>query len=343
MMRTLCRSLLLASAVACPAAAQPVVPAVDPHGLQPHQIVAAQASARAAVTGPATPAAGSQGAVPTTMPPKIDPVALNRPLTRKALINVEVARHWINRFQRPRLDADGVEHFRADRGQVQVVTAVDHITDIALAPGEIIAPPLHIGDAADWRLHPAVSGSGSRIISHILLKPDDAGLDTNLVIETSKRTISVELVSRRADYMPLVSLDLPDADEVNGPGGQPIPAGYSLSGLATNPCDQPPAIGPQQFRITGAHASWRPTQVWVVATPVGYKTCIELPADIGSGDLPALLALGDDGGWFSSPSKQLISVRFTGRRYVADELLNRFVLIAGVGSDQRRVIVRRVQ
>jgi type IV secretion system protein VirB9 len=289
-----------------------------------------------------TAAAGGQGTVPMTMPPKIDPVSSDKPLPHKAYVAVVTARHWINRYQKPRMDADGVEHFTPGHGQVFVVAAVDHITDIALSPGEIVIPPLHVGDSMNWKFHPAVSGSGRQMISHILLKPDDAGLSTNLVIETNKRTISIALVSRRADYMPLVSLDLPNDSDGwgNGTGGW----SNGMQGLVpavASPCDQPPAVGPDQFRISGDHVPWRPTQVWAVSTSVGMKTCIEFPASIGSEDLPVLLALANDGGWFSSPSKNIVNVRFVRRRYIADELLNRVVLIAGVGGSQHEVKVTR--
>jgi type IV secretion system protein VirB9 len=376
------RLALLASALACPALAQvsPDVPPLDraglptrdpatiqalqraQHAIQTGQVpggrasaqsritpTTAQASAQATMTtAQAGPAAGNgqgngQGSVPLAMPPKIDPVSPDKALPHKAYVAVVAARHWIDRYQKPRMDADGVEHFVPGRGQVFVVAAVDHITDISLSQGEIIIPPVYLGDAADWKFHPAVSGSGRQILSRILLKPDDAGLSTNMVIETNKRTISVALASRRADYMPLVSLDMPDDTDGFGAVGTAAWTGTGTGGREiASPCDQPPSIGPDQFRIAGdLHVPWRPTQVWAVSTPVGTKTCIEFPAGIGSESLPVLLALANDGGWFSSPSKDVVNVRFVKRRYIADELLNRFVLVAGVGGSQQEIRVTR--
>jgi type IV secretion system protein VirB9 len=351
MIRTL-RNALLASCVALPALAQEVPPinpnahdAATVHALAQADAAAghgaAQASATAASTRLATTTAPASGTVPMTMPPKIDPISPDKSLSRKAYAGVIAARRWINKYQKPKLGSDGTVHFLPNRGQPFVVTAVDHITDIALAPGEIIVPPLHIGAAEDWKFHPAVSGSGRNIVSHILVKPDDAGLSTNLVIETNKRTISIALVSRRSDYMPLVAMDLPDDDDSGWNSAVHLADAGGMPGAVASPCDQPPAIGPEMFKITGDRVDWRPLQVWAVSTPVGYKTCIEFPAGIGSGSLPALLALADDGGWFSSPSKDIVNVRFVNRRYIADELLNKFVLISGVGSDQKSVRVVR--
>ena len=86
---------------------------------------------------------------------------------------------------------------------------------------------------------------------------------------------------------------------------------------------------------------WKPVQVYAVGTPVGQKLCVQLPADIGSRMLPALLALGPSEGWFSGPSKQPVNARFLNNRYVVDSLLDAFVLVDGVGSAQQKVTVRR--
>jgi type IV secretion system protein VirB9 len=226
-----------------------------------------------------------------------------------------------------------------------VVTAVDHLTDIALAPSETIFPPLHVGDSSAWKFHPAMSRSGGQSISHVLVKPTDAGLSTNMIIQTNKRTISVALTSRQRDYMPLVSLDPPEDDDadfaayetkLNGDA-----AGTPGNAQPASACEQAPVVPPDQFAISGDTASWRPTQVYQVSTPVGIKTCVDFPSDIGSTSLPALLALADDGGWFSGPTETVVNVRFMNRRFIVDEALSRFLLVDGVGGSQRSIKIIR--
>ena len=73
----------------------------------------------------------------------------------------------------------------------------------------------------------------------------------------------------------------------------------------------------------------------------GAKTYIEFPRDIGAGDLPTLVALGDDGGLFTEPSKQLVNYRFVHGRFEVDKVLGRAALISGVGGDQVSVRVER--
>lgn len=351
---------LLASCIAIPAMAQEVPAAITDGATatataNSQAAVAkaqAQAKANASASAQANMSNNGQGTaqanastVPRTMPPAIQVISPDKPLTRKEAVGVQVAQTWIQKFQKPHLDADGIVHFMAEKGQIFVVTSVDHITDIALAPGETIFPPLHVGDSQSWKFHPAMSRSAGKSVSHILVKPIDAGLSTNMVIQTNKRTISIALTSRQRDYMPLVSLDLPeddDADFTNYEATKLSSGGVAATAAQpASACDQVPVVPPNQFEIDGDKAPWRPTQVYQVSTPVGIKTCIDFPSDIGSTSLPALLALADDGGWFSGPTKIVVNVRFVNRRFIVDEALSRLVLVDGVGSAQRSIKITR--
>jgi type IV secretion system protein TrbG len=53
------------------------------------------------------------------------------------------------------------------------------------------------------------------------------------------------------------------------------------------------------------------------------------------------VALANDGGWFSSPTPQIVNYRVQGNRYVVDAVLDRAALISGVGSGQQRVVISR--
>ena len=142
--------------------------------------------------------------------------------------------------------------------------------------------------------------------------------------------------------MPLVAFDYPEDTTLawsmyaSSNGGQSYGGSYSNS-----PCDQQPTLPPAAFKIGGDHPSWKPVQAYAVSTPNGIKTCIEFPSSIGSSDLPALLLLGNDGGWFSGPSEQIVNYRFVNRRFELDRLVDRAVLVAGVGSSQERVEITR--
>jgi type IV secretory pathway VirB9-like protein len=73
----------------------------------------------------------------------------------------------------------------------------------------------------------------------------------------------------------------------------------------------------------------------------GAKTYIQFPKGVAHGDLPALVALGDDGGLFTEPSKQLVNYRYVQGRFEVDKVLDRAALISGVGWDQTTVKISR--
>lgn len=291
-------------------------------------------------------ASNGQAAVPPTMPPKADPVSANKPLSKKEWAGVAVARSWINKYQKPRLDSDGTERFDSCHGQISIVAAVDHVTDIALTPGEIIQPPLQVGDSADWISHPVAAHVNGKLVSHVIVKPKDAGLRSNIVIQTNKRTLLVELVSRRSEYMPLIAIDTCD-DQQDGSGAAYWASYNAQTGAgggrsSGSPCDLPPTVPPDQFKIEGDNVSWRPLQAYQVSTPnAGIKTCVEFPSNIGSLKLPALLALANDGGIFTSPTKTMVSYRYLDRRFVVDGDEPRLILVDGVGDQQQAIRITR--
>jgi type IV secretion system protein VirB9 len=100
-------------------------------------------------------------------------------------------------------------------------------------------------------------------------------------------------------------------------------------------------VPPSAFKISDPNTYWTPVQVYQVSTSVGEKTCAQFRADIGSHSLPPLVALANDGSWFSSATALIVNARYTHRRYVVDEALDHFALISGVGSDQEKVEVTR--
>jgi len=89
----------------------------------------------------------------------------------------------------------------------QVYTAPGQVTDIALQPGERLtgSGPVAAGDTTRWVIGDTESGAGPGRRVHILVKPTRAGLTTNLVINTERRTYHIELRSAERTYMASVS------------------------------------------------------------------------------------------------------------------------------------------
>ncbi len=211
----------------------------------------------------------------------------------------------------------------------QVYSAPGQVTDIALQPGEqLVGPgPVAAGDTVRWIIGDTVSGTGPNTRVHILVKPTRADLQTNLIINTDRRTYHLELRSAERTYMASVSWSYPQdqlialrRQNAAAEAAQPV-ASVAL-----------PSIENLNFRyrIEGDHPSWRPVR----AFDDGRQVFIEFPAGIAQGEMPPLWIIGAEGG------AQLVNYRVRGRYMVVDRLFGGAELRLG-GERQRRVRIVR--
>jgi P-type conjugative transfer protein TrbG len=272
--------------------------------------------------------------VPAGMPPAIPLVSPSRvPLNTKERAGVALSRRWANRNEMPHAGEDGYVRFLFGASLPTVVCAPLQVCDLALQPGEIVNN-VNLGDKVRWVVTPAISGDGGPQITHLIIKPMDAGLVSSLDIETNRRTYAVKLVSTRSSWMPLVAFNYPDDAQAQwrayqktaafGAAATTLPTGENVANL-------------QFLCISGGGPSWSPIRAYTD----GAKTYIEFPSSIRSQAAPALVALASDGSWFSAPSAQIINYRVMGNRYVVDAALDRAALISGVGRGQQRVVISR--
>mgnify|MGYP006195958959 FL=1 len=90
----------------------------------------------------------------------------------------------------------------------RVITAPERVTDIALQPGETLVA-VASGDTVRWVIGDTTSGSGTEKRTHILVKPFSAGLSTNLVITTDRRSYHIALTSGMTTAMAALSWTYP--------------------------------------------------------------------------------------------------------------------------------------
>lgn len=209
----------------------------------------------------------------------------------------------------------------------QVYASPGRVTDIALQPGEHLAGagPVAAGDTVRWIIGDTESGEGGARRVHILVKPTDPRLVTNLVINTDRRTYHLELRATPETYMASVSWRYPQ-DEL-----------IALQGAAQAGAAAPVAQGVDlerlnfDYRIEGK-APWRPLRVF----DDGQQVFIEFPPQVGQGEMPPLFILGGKGG-----TADLVNYRVLGRRMIVDRLFGAAELrLGGKGSEQRVRIVR---
>ncbi|MCC8943105.1 P-type conjugative transfer protein TrbG [Bradyrhizobium sp. Arg68] len=280
------------------------------------------------------PAATAAPVAAATTPEKLPVVRMVSPdqvrLDPKEAYGLRLANEWKNNPDRPRRSADGSVKYLFGATLPTLVCTPLEVCSIQLQPGEVVND-VHAGDTARWKITPATSGAGADATTFVVVKPTDAGLVTNLFITTDRRTYTIKLTSTQKDWIPVLSFDYPDdvnrawaayrsaqAKQINA---TTLPTGENLAGLDFN------------FRLRGDSPRWRPQRVY----SDGHKTYIQFPSSDFGGEAPALVALGNDGGLFSSPSEQLVNYRVIGDRYVVDKVLDRAALITGVGGDQVKV------
>lgn len=207
----------------------------------------------------------------------------------------------------------------------RLFTAPDKVSDIVLQAGEELIS-VSAGDTARWVIGDTVSGAGDTKQVHILAKPFSAGLKTNLIITTSRRTYHLELESTTATAMAAISWRYPkdivltqkaETVEMVPPKPTPIDTrkGPNIEDLRFD------------YAITGDRPSWRPVR----AFDDGQKVYIEFPPTLAQSEAPPLFVIS------SSGTADLTNYRVQGRFYVVDSLFAAAEL--GLG-DRKQVKVR---
>ncbi|WP_278594568.1 P-type conjugative transfer protein TrbG [Bilophila wadsworthia] len=222
---------------------------------------------------------------------------------------------------------DGAIQFLYGAVQPSIVCAVMQVTDIELQPGEQINN-INIGDSARWLVEPAVTGAGVAEVQHIVIKPMDVGLETSLMVTTNRRTYHFRLKSHKTQYMPKISFIYPDAVEQRF---------LALKERQKEEKEKNTIPETQEYlgnldfdyRISGS-APWKPVRVYNDGT----KTIIQMPPKMRQTEAPSLLVMNNDG-------EALVNYRLQGDRFIVDQLFEKAMLIAGVGSKQTKITITK--
>jgi P-type conjugative transfer protein TrbG len=202
----------------------------------------------------------------------------------------------------------------------QIYASPGQITDIALEPGEQLAGsgPLAAGDTVRWIIGDTESGNGDTRRVHIMVKPTRTAIETNLVVNTDRRTYLIELRSREKPYMPSVAWFY--SEDRSG------------RSKALPPTPSIPAIDQRRYRyvIEGDNPPWRP----VNAYDDGRKVYVEFSPGIVQGEMPPLFVIGQDG------KPELVNYRAYKNILIVDRLFAAAELRLGGEKQQKVRIVR---
>lgn len=200
------------------------------------------------------------------------------------------------------------------------------VSDIALQPGENLVS-VSAGDTVRWVVGDTASGSGTSARAHVLVKPVNPNIRTNLMIATDRRTYHLELESTPGSYMAALSWRYPQ-DELAGIAARNVAAmnteaasigqGVSLDALNFS------------YRISGDRPAWTPVRVF----DDGRQVFIQMPEETRASDMPPLFVLGAGG------KAELVNYRVRGSYYIVDRLFEAAELRLGT-SPQTKVRITK--
>jgi len=202
----------------------------------------------------------------------------------------------------------------------QVYVAPGQVTDIALEPGEQLtgSGPVAAGDTVRWIIGDTESGNGDTRRVHLLVKPTRPAIETNLVVNTDRRTYLIELRAHERPYMPSVAWFYPES------------RGKSLRAVPPVPVIPEMAQRRYRYAVDGDSPPWRP----VNAYDDGRKVYIEFSPGIMQGEMPPLVIVGPDG------KPEIVNYRTYGNVLIVDRLFAAAELRLGGESQQKVRIVR---
>ena len=209
----------------------------------------------------------------------------------------------------------------------QVYAEPMRITDIALEPGEKILGAPASGDVVRWLLALGKSMQGGIEQWHVYLKPTRPELETNLAINTDRRSYLLELHSYADTYMAAIVWRYPE-DELARLQAQ-------ASELAGQQKNAVPVVGIDALNfgytiqvVKGAPA-WTPVQVF----DDGRRTFVRFPSAMVLREAPALFVLRNS-------ETQLVNYRVKNDTYVIDRLIDAAELRVGQKDQEIVRIVR---
>jgi type IV secretion system protein TrbG len=224
-------------------------------------------------------------------------------------------------------------------GLPTVITSPLHVSIIELEPGETLSGEPTIGDSIRWEIMPGSSGSGAEIEPLVMLKPHEAGLDTNLVITTNKRTYYLRLVSRDSDYIARVAFSYKDDEDARWKSYLETQQrdktaredAQVVTPMASNAIDRLNF----DYDIKGGDNVVRPIRVM----DDGEKTYITMPDATLHQDLPALVVVNPR--LKGEKAEEIVNYRVKGNLYIVDRLFDHAALVLGNGKSAQKVEIRR--
>ena len=264
-------------------------------------------------------------------------------LNAVGLSAAEVSRLWETTASMPTQGENGKVVYIYGQGMPVLVCAPLRVCAIELESGEHLQSQPQIGDSRRWEITPVLSGSGLEETPILIVKPIEAGLETDLIVPTDKRTYVVRLVSDPTRFVSRLSFQYPDEDRAKWAAfaARQDEAKRNAETVAQErrERDQKAQVLPMadnavdklylDYRLSGDE-HLRPDHVF----DDGEHTYLIYQNDGRFRELPTLLLVVNG-------KSELVNFRVDGSRYIVDRLFDKAILVVGVGKKQTRVTITR--
>ena len=264
-------------------------------------------------------------------------------LNAVGLSAAEVSRLWETTASMPTQGENGKVVYIYGQGMPVLVCAPLRVCAIELESGEHLQSQPQIGDSRRWEITPVLSGSGLDETPILIVKPIEAGLETDLIVPTDKRTYVVRLVSDPTRFVSRLAFQYPDEDRAKWAAfaAQQDEAKRNAETVAQErrEKDQRAGVLPMadnavdklylDYKLSGDE-HLRPDHVF----DDGEHTYLIYPSDGRFRELPTLLLVVNG-------KSELVNFRVDGSRYIVDRLFDKAILVVGVGKKQTRVTITR--
>jgi len=292
--------------------------------------------------------AAGQSSQSTAPPEKGSAVPLNwKPphadLNGLSISAAEVSRLWETSASMPTQGENGKVVYIYGQGMPVLVCAPLRVCAIELQSGEHLQSQPQIGDSRRWEITPVLSGSGLDETPVLIVKPIEAGLETDLIVPTDKRTYVVRLVSDPTRFVSRLSFQYPDEDRAKWVAfeARQDESKRNAETVAEERREEDKKAGvlPMaenavdrlylDYKLSGDE-HLRPDHVF----DDGQHTYLIYPNDGRFRELPTLLLVVNG-------KAELVNFRVDGSRYIVDRLFDKAILVVGVGKKQTRVTITR--
>jgi len=273
----------------------------------------------------------------TTMPlPLATPPVV---LTVREVEAVQLSRDWQERYSPAMLGYNGKVVYHFGESSASVITSPGDVTQIELQPGEMLVQDgIFIGDSVNWRIIPVAQGSGPDMVTHIIVKPAWANLETTMIAITDRRSYYFHLKSTEDQFMASVGFEYPEIEARRWHDYQSAVHTREVAQAAQreqNRIEVTDTIAPDLasldfgYTLSGDTPAWLPVRVY----NDGRQVYIQMPAALRQSDAPAFIELGN------RDVEQVVNYRLRRDTFIVDKLFAKGMLVAGTGRNQHKVVI----